>query len=156
MNNAIYKRLIGYINEENDAFKTLVDTDNVLGLNVTVDDIMNFLEFTNAELTLSGPLVGKVLITEGDVVTILKIIHDLPAYEGEYTLFINGDNIGVITYLVDRTNKIYDDLKCNVKINIDYSDNYNNYLNSLVTIAGSDDFVKSAAKDFKECNQIIM
>ena len=66
------------------------------------------------------------------------------------------DNLGTITYLVKLANKVYQELNINVVLEIDYSKNYNRYLNELVTIIGSDDFVKTTSIDFPNANQIIL
>ena len=153
MNN-IYSRLLQYIGEERSAFNTLVDTDDILGLNVTPREIIEFLEFSISSQLLPSPIVGKIIITEGDTLSILKIINDISRYNGEYILYINGDNAGTNTYLVSRANMIYEEFNLKVKINIDYSDNYNKYLNELVSIVGSDNFVSTASKDFDKANRI--
>lgn len=156
MNNVIYKKLLTIIKDEKESFDMLIEADNILGLNVTSDDISNYLEFTSNEKILNSPIVGNIIITEGDILSILKIIHDIVFYEGEYILYINDDNLGTNTYLVSRANKIYQELDINVKITIDYSENYNAHLNSLVTIVGSENFVRTASNDFKNFNQAIV
>lgn len=156
MNHNIYRNLLSIIEGEKSSFQTLVDADNTLGLNVSVDDIISYLDFFNGNQALANPLVGNILITEGDILSILKIINDVSYHEGEFTLFINNDNIGTITYLVSRANKIYQDMNLNVKIIIDYSDNYNKYLNELVSVIGSKNFTETAKQDFSNCNQIIV
>ena len=87
MNNNIYKRLLEIIKGEEEDFKTLVDADNILGLNVTPEDIINYLEFTQDEKVLNDSIIGNILITEGDILTVLKIIHDIVNYSGNI-LFI--------------------------------------------------------------------
>ena len=156
MNNSIYKRLLEIISNELEAFNTLISADNVLGLNVTSEEILNYLEFAKDENSLSGPILGNVIITEGDILSILKIINDLKYNEGEYLLYINNDNLGTITYLVSRANMIYKEFGINIKIQIDYSDNYNVYVNTLVSIIGSDAFILESKKDFNNANQIMM
>lgn len=156
MSYGIYKELLLKITEEINSFQILVDADNVLGLNVSADDIISYLEFFIGREALSSPIVGNILITEGDILSVLKIINDISYQKGEFTLFINNDNVGTITYLVSRANKIYQNMNLNVKINIDYSDNYNNYLNELVNVIGSKDFIETTSKDFSNCNQIIV
>ena len=156
MNNNVYRRLLEIIKSEEEDFKTLVDADNIFDLNVTSEDILNFLEFTQTENVLNAPIVGNILITEGDILSVLKIIHDIENYSGKYILYINDDNLGTITYLVKLANKVYQELNINVVLEIDYSKNYNRYLNELVTIIGSDDFVKTTSIDFPNANQIIL
>ena len=155
-NNSVYKRLLEIIKSEENDFKTLVDADNILGTSVTSEEILNYLEFTQDENVLNAPIVGNILITEGDILSILKIIHDIVNYSGKYIIHINDDNLGTNTYLVKLANKIYQELKVNVILEIDYSKNYNKYLNDLVTIIGSDNFVKTVAFDFPNANQIII
>lgn len=154
--NHFYVELLKFISEEREAFNTLLDTDNTLGLNVTSDDIVNYLEFANNDDIFNSLIIGNVIITEGDILSVLRIIKDIMKYEGEYTLYINEDNPGTITYLITRANLIYKELSLNLSIKIDYSENYNKYLNELVTIIGSEDFVNTASKDFLKANKIIM
>ncbi len=156
MNNNIYKRLLEIIKSEEEDFKTLVDADNILGLNVTPEDIINYLKFSQDEKVLNDSIIGNILITEGDILTVLKIIHDIVNYSGKYIIYINDDNIGTNTYLVKLANKIYQELNLNVELEIDYSKNYNKYLNELVTIIGSDNFVKTATNDFPNAKEIII
>lgn len=157
MNNIfIYRKLLDYIKDDKEAFDILVNADNSLGLSPTSDDIINFLEFSSSDKTLDGPIVGKIILTEGDVLTTLRVIHDVIFYEGEFTIHINESNVGVNTYLVKRANKIYQSYNLNITLKLDYATNYNAYLNDLVTIIGSEDFVEVAALDFKNANQIIM
>ena len=158
MNNVfIYRKLLDYLKEEEEAVKILINADNELGLLPTYDEVVEYLEYSFEEKTLSGPLVGNIFLTEGDILSTLKIVHDLVnSPEGKYTLFINEMNIGLNTYIVDKVNKIYDEYNLDLKINLDYRKNYNQYLNSLVTIVGSEDYVMTASKDFKNANQIIV
>lgn len=155
-NNNVYKRMLEIIKSEENEFKTLVDADNFLGTGVTSDEIVNYLEFTQNEKILKAPIIGNILITEGDVLSILKIIHDIVNYSGKYIIHINDDNLGINTYLIKLANKIYQELNVNVELEIDYSKNYNEYLNELVTIIGSDNFVKTVSIDFPNANQIII
>jgi len=154
MNNNLYKRLLEFISEERESFDMLIEADNTLGLNVTCEGIFNFLEFLN-DLS-KNVLAGNIIITEGDILSILKLIKDLMYYEGEYTIYINDDNLGTNTYLISRANKIYKELNINVEIKIDYSDNYNSYINNLVTLYGSENFVETANIDFPNANKIIV
>ena len=156
MNNKLYPLLLNYIGEEREAFESLISADNILGLNVTSDDIINFLEFTNEEEVLKSPIIGNVIITEGDILSVLKVVNDIVKYEGEYTLYINGNNLGTVTYLVSRVNMIYKKYNLNINLILDYSDNYNNYLSTMVTIIGSQDFVDTAGMDFTNANRIIV
>ena len=152
----IYIKLLEKIINEKESFDLLTDTDNTLGLNVTSEDIINYLEFSREGNELNGPLIGNIIITEGDILSILKIINDLKNYCGEYILYINNDNAGTITYLVKRANEIYKELEINVFIKIDYSDNYNAYLNELVSIIGSEEFILESEADFSNANHIIV
>lgn len=155
MNN-FYIRLLKFISEDREAFNTLVDTDNTLGLNVTSDNIINYLEFGINNDIFKSPIIGNVIITEGDILSTLKIISNLTKYEGEYILYINEDNAGTNTYLVTRANLIYKEMNLNLNISIDYSENYNKYLDRIVTLIGSEDFLKTASKDFTKANQILV
>lgn len=156
MNDSVYKRLLQCISEEKESFDMLISADNVLGLNVTSEDIINFLEFTPKGNLLNTSIIGNIIITEGDILSVLKLVHDLINYEGEYILYINDDNLGTITYLVSRANKIYNELNLNITINLDYSENYNHLINNLVTIIGSEDFIETASVDFNNANKIIV
>lgn len=155
MINDVNSKLLEIIKTEREAFDTLINADNVLGLNVTSTDIISYLEFSTSNDILNYPIIGNVIISEGDLITILKVIRELVNYEGKYTLYINDDNVGTITYLVKRANSIYKELNINLEIEIDYSKNYNKYLNKLVTIIGSEDFVETASKDFENANKIV-
>ena len=148
MNYSVYKILLNMILEEEDNFKILLNADNTLGLNVTYDEVINYLEFASDEASLSGPIIGSVIITEGDILSILKIINELKKYEGEYILYINGDNLGTITFLVNTVNYIYENLGIKVRIKIDYNNNYNEYVDNLVTIIGSESFILETEIDF--------
>jgi len=154
--NSIYKKILEIINAEKEAFDTLISADNVLGLNVTSEDIISYLEFVSDDNSLSGPIIGNVIITEGDILSVLKIINDLKNNTGEYILYINDDNLGTITYLISRANMIYKEFGLNLIIKIDYSDNYNAYLDTLVTIIGSLEFIEESKLDFSNANHIIV
>lgn len=156
MTSSIYKKLLNMIMAEKNNFDILVSADNVLGLNVSSDDIVNYLEFSNDLNSLSNPIIGNVLITEGDILSVLKIINDLRNNTGEYIIYINDDNLGTISYLVGKANKIYRELEKDISLKIDYSKNYNAYLNTLVTIVGSKEFNKETEKDFSNANHIIV
>jgi len=156
MKNNIFKKLLEYINEERESFETLISADNILGLSLNSDDIINYLEFVNEDNILKLPIVGNIIITEGDILSVLKVIHDIVNYQGEYVIYINEENVGINIYLIDRANKIYNELNLNVKLSVDFSRNYNDYLDSLVTILGSENFVLTASKDFKNVNKIIV
>ena len=156
MKNNIYKKLLDIIVTEKDSFEMLISADNNLGLNVNVEEIMNYLEFSNDNNTLNGPIIGNNIITEGDILSVLKIINDLQNYSGEYILYINNDNMGSNTYLVSRANKLYKENGLDLYIKIDYSENYNAYINSLVNLIGSEDFVNTSSIDFVNSNKIIV
>lgn len=156
MKNNIYKKLLDIIVTEKDSFEMLISADNNLGLNVSVEEIMNYLEFSNDNNTLNGPIIGNNIITEGDILSVLKIINDLQNYSGEYILYINNDNMGSNTYLVSRANKLYKENGLDLYIKIDYSENYNAYINSLVNLIGSEDFVNTSSIDFVNSNKIIV
>lgn len=155
MNN-VNDRLLEIIREEKEDFDMLINADNVLGLNVTSEDIMDYLEFTTSNNVLTAPIIGNIIITEGDILSVLKIIHNIVNYEGIYILYINEDNLGTNSYLVGRANKIYKELNLNVQLELDYSENYNKHINSLVNLIGSKDFVATASVDFNNANKIIV
>ncbi len=156
MNNNFYSRLLHIIIEDKEGFDTLVEADNVLGLNVTSEDIINFLEFASSSNTLNNPIIGNVIITEGDILSTLKIINDLQSHTGLYKIYINNDNLGINTYLISRANMIYQELGLDLKLEIDYSDNYNALLNELVTIVGSEEFILETNEDFPNANHIVV
>ncbi len=153
--NSLYKRLVDIINSNKEKFLTLINADNRENLNISGEEVLNYLEFFPNEKALKYPIVGTTIITEGDILTILKIIHDIADYEGIYTIFINADNMGTNAYLIKKANEICQQLKINVELKIDYSRNYNAYLTSLVTIIGSQIFVETASLDFDNANKII-
>ena len=154
MNNNLYKRLLENLVIDRENFEILVNADNELGLNVTSDEIINYLEFYKNDL--KNVIMGNVIITEGDVLSVLKLINDLISYEGEFTLYINDDNLGTISYLVKIANELYKEFNLNLTITIDYSKNYNKYLNTLVTIYGSKTFISETNCDFPNANKIIV
>lgn len=156
MNNDIYLKLLEIISADREAFDTLVNADNALGLNLTSNDIVNFLEFSAINKPVSYQIVGSTIITEGDILSVLKILRELVFYEGKYLLFINDDNRAINTYLVNKTNKIYKEMGINLEVEIDYSKNYNKHLNELVTAIGSEEFVNTVSKDFNNINKIIV
>ena len=156
MNNDIYLKLLEVINAEREAFETLVNADNALGLNLTSNDIINYLEFSSINKPVSYQVVGSVIITEGDILSILTILRGLVFYEGKYLLYINDDNRAINTYLVNKINKIYKELCINTEVEIVYSKNYNKHLNELVTAIGSEEFINAVSKDFNNINKIIM
>lgn len=153
---SIYKKLLEIINNERESFDTIIEADNSLDLNVTSEDIISYLEFSNDDNTLNGPLVGNIIITEGDILSILKVINDLKNYTGEYILYINNDNVGTITYFIKKVNDIYKELEIELNLTIDYSENYNKYLNELVTVIGSEKFISESEEDFSNANHIIV
>jgi len=118
-----YSKLLNYIYEERETFDTLVSTDNVLGLNVSSEDIISYLEFSKNDKFLKSPIIGNIIITEGDILSILRLINDITTYNGEYIIHINEDNTGTITYLISRANKIYKELNIGVNLKIDYNEN---------------------------------
>ncbi len=156
MTNNIYGELLKYIKEEMPSFQKIVNIDNTLSLNVTEDEIINYLEFASLNLEEKIPIKGKVIITEGDVLTILKVINSLVSLKGRYTIYINNDNISINTYFVNRANLIIENLNLKAHLIVDYSLNYNKYLDKEVTIVGSEDFVMTAKQDFPLGNPVIL
>ena len=143
MNNGIYELLSQKIINNIDEFNNLLNLDNPLGL-----------EPTNTETVLNDNNFNNVIITEGDVLSTLKIIHDLSFYEGSYILYINDNNKAINTFLIRLACQIYNEYELNIKIKIDYSKNYNDFLEVPVTLIGSEEFINAAAKDFVNCNKI--
>ncbi len=156
MNNGIYDVLLEYLTNDLDNFSKLLNLDNPLGLGPTVDDILEYLEFTNTETVLEKEINNKVLITEGDILSILKIVHDLAFLEGDFLLYINAENKAIISYLIKIVNKIFVDYDLKLRIKIDYDLNYNAYKDTPVTIIGSEEFVNTAGKDFNNKELIIV
>ncbi len=154
MNNGIYELLSQKIINNIDEFNNLLNLDNPLGLEPTTNDILEYLEFTNTETVLNDNNFNNVIITEGDVLSTLKIIHDLSFYEGSYILYINDNNKAINTFLIRLACQIYNEYELNIKIKIDYSKNYNDFLEVPVTLIGSEEFINAAAKDFVNCNKI--
>ena len=147
MNNGIYDVLLEYLTNDLENFSKLLNLDNPLGLGPTVDDILEYLEFTNTE---------TVLITEGDILSVLKIVHDISFLEGDFLLYINAENEAIISYLIKIVNKIFIDYDLKLRIKIDYDLNYNAYKDAPVTIIGSEEFVNTAGKDFQNKEIIIV
>lgn len=141
----LIKKLLEYISTEREPLEILLKSDNEYEP-VCISDITNSLVSIANEEPLE--IKNKKLLTEGDILTILRIICSLISYTGDYILFINETNMGFITYIVDRANTIYESLNLNVKINIDYSKNYNSYLASTITLIGSEDFINTSKPDF--------
>lgn len=156
MENSLFTKLLEIINNEREDFEILVNADNILGLNVSVDDILNYLEYCFEETTLKVQLKGNIIITDGDILSILKIIHDMIYYEDNYILYINENNMGTIAYLISRVNSILEEFEINTLIKVDYSRNYNKYLDKYVNIVGNENFVNMVKLDFKDYNSIIV
>ena len=156
MNNGIYDVLLEYLANDLENFSKLLNLDNPLGLGPTVDDILEYLEFTNTETVLDKEINNKVLITEGDILSVLKIVHDLAFLEGDFLLYINDENKAIISYLIKIVNKIFVDYDLKLRIKIDYDMNYNAYKDTPVTIIGSEEFVNTAGKDFQNKEIIIV
>ena len=156
MNNGIYGVLLEYLTNDLENFSKLLNLDNPLGLGPTVDDILEYLEFTNTETVLDQEIHNKVLITEGDILSVLKIVHDISFLEGDFLLYINAENEAIISYLIKIVNKIFIDYDLKLRIKIDYDLNYNAYKDAPVTIIGSEEFVNTAGKDFQNKEIIIV
>lgn len=152
----IYNELRQIIDKYYKDFVRLVNKDNTLGLNVSPEEVISYLEFSSDESFLSSPIVGNIIITEGDILSTLKVIKTLTKYDGSYLLYINGDNLNLNTFFIRMANMLYMKLGINVKIKLDYSKNYNSYLGALVNLVGSNNFVTSAKEDFSSANQIIV
>jgi len=153
MKNNINARLLEIILNDKDNFEILITADNELGINVTSNEIINYLEFSKDSF-INDKINGNTIITEGDILSVLKTINILKNYAGNYTIFINDDNLGTITYLIKIANMIYEENGLNVKLVVDYSDNYNSYLNTPVTIIGSETFIKECKSDFENAHTI--
>lgn len=154
--NSVTCNLLNKIILEREDFDILVNADNSIGLNVTSEDIINFLEFTTDDQVITSPIIGNIIITEGDILSVLKTILSLSKYEGNYKIFINEDNMGTNAYLVSRANDCYKELNLNIEIEIDFNENYNKYVNDMVTLIGSKDFIETASVDFNNPNKIIV
>lgn len=157
MENSFYDRMLDVISGEREAFDILVSADDVNGYGVKSSEIINFLEYSsNEQFMLKDKIFGNILITEGDIMSILLILNDLCSYNGEYLLYINNTNMGTITYLVKVANHIYESVGLNVHLQIEYSKNYNNYINEDVSIVGCEELVMAASKDFNNPKKIII
>lgn len=156
MKNKIFIKLLDYIYKDKEVFDASVKADNTLGINISSNDIVDYLDYSFEDLTKTDQIRGNVIITEGDVESVLRAIKDLENYKGDYILFINKDNMAIISYFIKRANDIYKELNIPVKILIDYSDNYNKYINELVTIIGKETFINTVSKDFKNSNLVIV
>jgi hypothetical protein len=155
MNN-IFIALYNKIANQREDFSVLLNADRIDSVNININDILDFLEFSNDVKNLNGDINNHIIITEGDIMSILRIVHDLANEKGIYILFINDENKAVITYLINSANDLYKKMNIEVEIKIDYSRNYNYYLNDDVTIIGSDEFVNTAKDDFTNYEIIIV
>ena len=151
MNSLIFAKLLEYIYNDGDAFDTLLRLDKI----EEKDNIIAFLNSRNS-LLVTSPIIGNRILTEGDIYMTLRIINSLYLYQGEYILFINDENKATNAYLVKRANDIYTSLGLDTTINIDYAKNYNKYLESYVTLIGSEDFILTSRADFPYGNYIII
>ncbi len=154
--NDFYEKLLIKIEDNIDNFKTLISLDNALGNNFNIEDIINFLKFPKDFNFISDKIIGNILITEGDIFTIIKLLQKLSNLEGNYILYINNFNEATNSFLVMISNKIYKEMNKNINITIDYDQNYNKYLNEMVNIIGSEEFVNTAKKDFSHYNEVII
>lgn len=151
----IYDKLLVVIQNNYDDFIRLVNADNTLGLNTTPEEIIDFLEFASDDLEV-GEITSNIIITEGDILSILKVIGILTSYSGNYIIYINEDNINTNTFFIRIANMLYFKLGVNIKLKVDYSKNYNDYLEEKVMLIGSKNFASYAHDDFREVNEIIV
>ena len=154
--NEVYNKLLEIINNDRISFDKVVNNDNKMGLGITAEEIINYLEFSINEDYLKAEIKENIIITNGDVYGILKIIHDLAFEKGKYILYINANNISTNYYFIKMANKIYEALDINVKIKEDLSSNYNKYLNSKVILIGSQRFIDEAKGDFNNASIIVI
>lgn len=154
--NEIYNNILEIINKNRKSFDIVVSADNLNELNITSEEIINFLEYSVKEEYLSDEIKTKVIITNGNVLCTLKIIHDLAFEEGNYILFINEENVSINYFFVDIVNVIYRKLKINVQIKLDLNINYNKYLDKDVTLIGDETFINEAKNDFQNVSTIIV
>jgi len=150
MNNEVTKELLKNIDNDRESLNIILENDRIYNP-LKLDDLIRLI-YINKDSFL--PFNGHTLLTEGDIEAIIKIIISLTRQEGNYILFINHSNIGTITYLIKAINKIYERLGINVFIEIDYSRNYNFYMNDHVTLIGSKDFVNTSKHDFIDAELI--
>lgn len=150
MNNELTKELLKQIDTDRESLNIILENDRIYNP-LKLDDLIRLI-YTNKDSFLT--FNGHTLLTEGEIESIIKIIISLTQHEGNYILFINESNVGTITYLIKKTNKIYETLGINVFIEIDYSKNYNYYMNNHVTLIGSNDFVNTSKHDFLDAELI--
>ncbi len=154
--NEIYNKLLEIIGEDPQEFQTVVNADNPAGIGITCEELWDFLEFSINEDYLNKEINSSILITNGNVYTTLKIIHDLAFKTGNFIIYINENNVSTNYYFMKMANKIYEKLGLNVQIRADLSRNYNKYLDQSVTLIGSESFMREAKKDFSNANVIII
>jgi len=146
MNNIFINKLIDNLTMEPN-IESILAIDNAYNLNVTYEEIINFLTKISTQFIIPK-INNDIIITEGSILDTINIIITISYNPKNYTLYINDTNNLTNTYLIDLSNKIYEELGIPAFIKIDYSRNYNNYLTNSVTLMGSKDFLETAKVDF--------
>ena len=116
------------------------------------EKLSKFLKDNTINRFFSSPIIGNIIISDGDVYNTLKIINDLAFLKGNFLLLTKGN---INDYFIKRANNIYQDLNLNVSLEFKNIEDYSLYLDSYLTIIGNEEFVLRIKDSFKYSNYII-
>ena len=116
------------------------------------EKLSKFLKDNTINRFFSSPIIGNIIISDGDVYNTLKIINDLAFLKGNFILLTKGN---INDYFIKRANNIYQDLNLNVSLELKNIEDYSLYLDSYLTIIGNEEFVLRIKDSFKYSNYII-
>ena len=116
------------------------------------EKLSKFLKDNTINRFFSSPIIGNIIISDGDVYNTLKIINDLAFLKGNFLLLTKGN---INDYFIKRANNIYQDLNLNVSLELKNIEDYSLYLDSYLTIIGNEEFVLRIKDSFKYSNYII-
>lgn len=116
------------------------------------EKLSKFLKDNTINRFFSSPIIGNIIISDGDVYNTLKIINDLAFLKGNFLLLTKGN---INDYFIKRANNIYQDLNLNVSLELKNIEDYSLYLDSYLTIIGNEEFVLKIKDSFKYSNYII-
>lgn len=116
------------------------------------EKLSKFLKDNTINRFFSSPIIGNIIISDGDVYNTLKVINDLAFLKGNFLLLTKGN---INDYFIKRANNIYQDLNLNVSLELKNIEDYSLYLDSYLTIIGNEEFVLRIKDSFKYSNYII-
>ena len=116
------------------------------------EKLSKFLKDNTINRFFSSPIIGNIIICDGDVYNTLKIINDLAFLKGNFILLTKGN---INDYFIKRANNIYQDLNISVTLELKNIEDYSLYLDSYLTIIGNEEFVLKIKDSFKYSNYII-